>query len=131
MRNKALYPENWVDTIRPDILKRENYKCKKCGIKHRAYVLVDSNCNRTVIEADEHKEYKEYGANTYRIFLQVCHLDHDKSNCDYSNLLAMCPTCHNLHDREHKRLMRLADKKKEKPSNNWIGGSIANVNLIG
>lgn len=131
MRNKLLYPENWVDTIRPDILKRDNYKCKKCGIKHRSYVLVDSNFNWTVIDKLEHDEYKTYGAKTYRVFLQVCHLDNVKSNCDYNNLIAMCPKCHNLNDREHKRLMRIADKKKEKPSYNWIGSTSAPVKLIG
>jgi len=131
MRNKALYPENWVDTIRPDILKRDGYKCKHCGIKHRSYVLVDSNANRTLIDKDEHIEYKGYGANTYRIFLQVAHLDCNKSNCDYANLVALCPTCHNMQDREWKRAIRLADKKKEKPSSNWIGGTTANVRLIG
>lgn len=113
MRNKDLYPENWVDTIRPAILKRDNYKCTTCGIKHRSYVLVDSNMNRTLIDKAEHDEYKTYGANCYRIFLQVCHIDHNKSNCNYSNLVTKCPTCHNLMDREHKRIIRLAGKKKE------------------
>jgi len=131
MRNKHLYPENWVDTIRPDILKRDNYKCQKCGIKHRSYVLVDSNFNRTLIDKSEHDEYTTYGANTYRIFLQVCHLDHNKANCNYINLVALCPTCHNLNDREHKRVMRLAEKKR---TNNWIGlppcGTVP-VKLIG
>lgn len=112
MRNKNLYPENWVDTIRPDILKRDNYKCQKCKIKHRSYVLVDSIGNRTLIDKQEHDEYKTYGANTYRIFLQVCHLDNNKSNCDYSNLIALCPTCHNRMDREWKQAIRLAQKKK-------------------
>lgn len=118
MRNKALYPENWVDTIRPTILARDNYKCTRCGIKHRSYVLVDSNHNRTIIDKDEHIEYKAYGANTYRVFLQVCHLDHNKGNCDPNNLITMCPTCHNLNDRSHKMVMRLAEKKnvmKQKP----------------
>ena len=131
MRNKSLYPENWVDTIRPDILKRDEYKCTTCGIKHRSYVLVDSNSNRTIIDKDEHVEYKAYGANTYRIFLQVCHKDNDKSNCEYSNLTAKCPTCHNLMDKEYKRVLRLAGKKKEMPSKQWIGSAIAPVRLIG
>ena len=131
MRNKKLYPENWVDTIRPDILKRGKYKCATCDIKHRSYVLVDSNCNRTVIDKSEHDEYKTYGAKTYRVFLQVCHIDNDKSNCEYSNLVAKCPTCHNLMDKEYKRMLRLAEKKKETPSMRWIGSSSAPVKLIG
>jgi 5-methylcytosine-specific restriction endonuclease McrA len=131
MRNKKLYPENWVDTIRPAILKRDNYKCTKCGIKHRSYVLIDSAGNKTLISKEEHDEYKPFGAKTYRIYLQVCHLDNNKSNCDYNNLVSMCPPCHVERDRPHRQLMRLANQEKKKPSKDWIGGSIIGVRLIG
>ena len=131
MRNKDQYHESWVDTIRPAILKRDNYKCKDCGIKHRSYVLVDSNKNRTLIEKDEYEDYKTYGANTYRIYLQVAHLDNNKANNDYENLLALCPVCHNLRDKEWKRVIRLSEKKKEMKKIIWLGGGTANVKLIG
>ena len=131
MRNKSHYPENWVDTIRPAILKRDNYKCTKCGIKHRSYVLVDSKGNQTVIDKDEYNEYKAYGAKAYRIFLQVCHLDNVKSNCDNTNLVSMCPKCHHVNDREHKRLMRLAPPIKAIPSYEWLPGNTPLPKLIG
>ena len=112
MRNRKDYPENWNDEIRPAILKRDNYKCCHCRIKHRSYVLVDSMTNRTVIDKREHDEYKGYGANTYRVFLQVAHIDNDKRNCSYENLISLCPTCHNAMDRQWKLVIRLAAKKK-------------------
>jgi len=118
MRNKHLYPEEWQDTIRPRILKRDEYKCTKCGIKHRTYVLVDSSKNRTIIDKQEHDEYKQYVANVYRVFLQVAHLDNIKSHNEDSNLASMCPYCHHLYDKAHKRVMLLAPKKKETM---WIG----------
>ncbi len=112
MRNRKDYPENWNDEIRPRILSRDKFKCQDCGIKHRSYVLVDSHCNRTIIDKQEHDEYKTYGANTYRVFLQVAHKDNIKSNCIDSNLVSLCPTCHNKMDRQWKLVIRLADKKK-------------------
>lgn len=113
MRNKSDYPENWVDTIRPGILKRDNYKCKHCGIKHRVYVLVDSSGNYTLISKDEYLEYKPFGANTYRIYLQVAHVDNIKSNCNPENLITLCPRCHNKMDSQWKKVLRIAEKKKE------------------
>ena len=112
MRNRKAYSEEWTDTIRPRILKRDNYKCTKCGIKHRAYVLVDSSGNYTIITKDEHDEYKPFGANVYRIFLQIMHLDHNKDNNEDSNLAAACPRCHLKNDKQHRALMRIAEKKK-------------------
>lgn len=120
MRNKADYPENWVDTIRPAILERDKYKCVKCGIGHRKYVLIDSAGNYNVIEADECKEYRGYGANAYRIFLQVAHLDHNKHNNSFENLASMCPRCHHRYDVNHKKVMRLGNKKKEETVKNHI-----------
>lgn len=114
MRNRKKYSEEWTDVIRPRILKRDNYKCQKCGIKHRSYVLVDSAKNYTLISREEHDEYKPHGANCYRIYLQVAHLNHNTDNNEDSNLLSMCPKCHLKNDEKHRNLMRLAPKKKEK-----------------
>jgi 5-methylcytosine-specific restriction endonuclease McrA len=108
MRTRNEYPENWIDTIRPSVLKRDLYHCVKCNIKHRSYVLIDQSKNRIVIDKQEHDEYKKEGWNTYRIFLQVSHINHDKSNCDLSNLQSLCNQCHLIFDREHSRIMRLA-----------------------
>src|SRR5882672_7840526 len=108
MYNRNQYPENWVDTVRPRILKRDNYKCCECGIKHRSYVLIDQSKNRILIDLSEHIEYKKEGWNTYRIFLQVSHINHDKSDCSDENLRSLCPQCHLKNDKEHKRLMRIA-----------------------
>lgn len=112
MRNKEDYPDNWTDEIRPRILARDKYRCTKCGIKHRVYVLIDSAKNYNIISKDESEEYKLYGANTYRIFLQVAHLNNDKSDNSDVNLAAMCPRCHHRYDLQHKKVVRLAGKKK-------------------
>lgn len=109
MRNKALYAENWNDEIRPAILKRDEYKCKHCRIKHREYVHIDQNKKRIVITKVEHEELKIEGSNTYRIYLQVAHIDHNKSNNNPSNLISLCNLCHYKNDLQHKRVMRIAN----------------------
>lgn len=117
MRNKSLYPENWVDEIRPTILMRDKFKCTICGVQHRQYVLLDDAGNYTLIEKDEYVEYLKYGAKTYRIYLNVCHKDHNKNNCHSDNLFSACPKCHHKHDIQHKRLIRLSNKKDKEQ---WI-----------
>lgn len=112
MRNRKKYSEEWTDTIRPAILKRDDYKCKHCGIKHRQYVLVDSRKNYTLISKEEHDEYKPYGANVYRIFLQIAHIDNCPDNNNFDNLLALCPKCHLKMDEPYRSIMRIAEKKK-------------------
>lgn len=113
MRTRNEYPDNWVDTIRPSVLKRDNYKCLHCGIKHRSYVLIDQSRNRILIDKQEHDEYKKEGWNTYRIYLQVSHINHIKSDCDLSNLQSLCNQCHLNNDREFKRIKRLSNPAKE------------------
>lgn len=113
MRNRNKYPENWVDTVRPTILKRDNYKCQMCGVKHRAYVLVDGAGNYTIIDRSEYEEYKPFGAKTYRIYLQVSHKNHDKNNCDSENLWSLCIRCHAKNDIAVKKLVRISDKRKK------------------
>jgi len=112
MRNKELYPENWTDTIRPTILKRDNYRCKLCNIKQRSYVLIDSKGIKTTIDKDEFEEYKPFGARVFRVFLQISHTDNNKSNCIESNLITLCPWCHLSVDKEYKRILRKAPAQK-------------------
>lgn len=111
MRNKKKYSEEWTDTIRPNILKRDNYKCTRCGVKHRAYVLVDSSNNYTLIDKDEYIDYRQYGAKTYRIFLQVHHIDGNRNNNIDTNLISVCVNCHFALEKELNRLKRLSEKK--------------------
>lgn len=112
MRNRKKYSEEWTDTIRPAILKRDGYKCTKCGIKHRQYVLVDSKKNYTLISKEEHDEYKLYGANVYRVYLQVAHLDNNPDNNSFDNLITLCPKDHLKLDEPHRAVMRISEKKK-------------------
>ena len=48
--------------------------------------------------------------------LEVAHLDCDPQNCDLSNLVILCPTCHRMHDIDlipTDALVRLRDEKRK------------------
>lgn len=118
MRNKHHYPENWADTIRPAILKRDAYKCTSCGLRHKSVGYYDHR--GTFVECDALMAHwaKTQGFKVQKISLQIAHLDQDKNNNEFTNLSAKCPKCHLNFDRQFnkaKRLMSLrtrAIKKK-------------------
>ena len=112
MRNKSKYTSDWNDTIRPAILKRDNYKCQDCGVIHRLSYSFDRLGNRTKIDKSEIEEEKKFGNKAYQVFLQVAHLDHNPNNNDPDNLKCLCVKCHLNNDRNHRILMRKTKTKK-------------------
>jgi 5-methylcytosine-specific restriction endonuclease McrA len=114
MQNRRDYPDNWNDEIRPNILKRDNYKCVECSIKHRSYVLITDSNQRIKIEYDEFLEYKKAGKNCYKIYLQVSHINNIKADCSPENLRTLCNRCHAKADKEWKSLMRISAPVEKK-----------------
>ena len=107
MRNKHKYSEDWIDTIRPAVLKKDKYVCKICGVRHRKSYVFNKDGSYFEIPENEIKEWKEYGDKAYKVFLQVAHLDQNPSNNKESNLLSMCPKCHLNYDRKFNNLKRI------------------------
>lgn len=114
--DKKAYADDWSDVIRPAILKRDNYRCCVCGIKHRIKVYKDSKGN--YVQCDEFIEQwaKANGKNVFTLFLQVAHLNHDKLDNRPENLKTLCPRHHAKHDAEHKKLLRITLRSKAKES---------------
>ena len=106
------YHPDWKDVIRPAILKREQYKCAHCGIKHKARVYKDTTGK--YVECDDFMEQwaKSTGRKVFTLFLQIAHLDHNKANNEPSNLKALCPVHHARYDTEHKKLARITYSAK-------------------
>ena len=98
--NLKNYSENWKDTIRPSILKRDNYMCKKCKVKHRSRGYYDSNGK--FIECDEHmiSYASRQNIKLIRIILQVHHKNSNKLDNNESNLITLCQKCHLNVERE-------------------------------
>lgn len=111
MHNKNNYPENWDDTIRPNILKRDGYKCVICSAEHRKSYVFNKDGSKFVIPDNEIKEWKAYGDKAYKVFLQVAHLDQNPENNEDYNLSSMCPKCHLNYDRKFNNLKRVTKYK--------------------
>lgn len=109
MKNKHKYPDNWADTIRPEILKRDKYTCNDCGAVHRQYGYYVGN---QFFPLDDHFQIDwatKQGHKVTKIHLQIAHIDQNPANNDYSNLQSKCPKCHLRFDNQFnaaKRLMR-------------------------
>lgn len=108
MQNRNKYAENWEDTIRPDILKRDNYRCGKCGLEHRGLYLFQEDGKIIKIDKEEYLEALRSGEVVKKIFLQVAHLDHTPTNNEYWNLLSLCPKCHLNNDRDVNNIKKKA-----------------------
>lgn len=108
----SLYHPDWKDIIRPAILKRDQYKCKVCKVKHKSRVYKTTNGG--YIECDEFMEQWAVtsGRKVFTLYLQIAHLNHDKTNNDPANLQALCPIHHAKHDKEHKKFQRLIYREK-------------------
>ncbi len=102
MKDRYKYPVNWYDTIRPEILKRDNYVCIRCGIRHRQLVVIEDSGRWTKVQEDLKKVLQEEKRRLYRVFLQIAHIDQNKQNNDYTNLMSLCPRCHAKFDSPYK-----------------------------
>lgn len=123
--NKKEYHPDWDDIIRPQILKRDQYKCRHCGIRHKAVVYTDSKNN--YVECDDFIERwaRANGKKVFTLYLHVAHLDQDKNNNDPSNLVTLCPRHHSKFDAQYKsfkRIIKEHDFKKSKDYRPPTGG---------
>ena len=114
------YHQDWKDVIRPEILKRDNYSCRVCGIRNKSRVYRKSNGGYHVCDAFTEEWAKANGKRVFTLFLQIAHLDHNKQNNDPSNLLTLCPYHHAINDREHKKALRIMYKAVTKNSSKQV-----------
>lgn len=110
--DKKLYDPSWQDVIRPQILKRDNYKCTECGVRHRSRVYVDSRKNYVECDAFMELWCKSNNKKVFTLYIQVAHLDQNKNNNDPSNLSSLCPRHHSLYDANAKKMQRIMYKKE-------------------
>lgn len=122
------YPANWKTEIRPAILKRENNRCKFCGLRNysvgnrengefipTAGNIIHDAAGRGELPYNEALELVKH-CNSWAddklimIVLTIAHLDHDTTNNDYSNLAALCQRCHNRYDVGFRKANRKARK---------------------
>ena len=90
MRNRKNYSNNWNDQVRPFILKRDNYQCKKCKVNHRSTGYYENK--KIFVECDEHmKEWaSRMNFKLITIYLQVHHKNGNTLDNAESNLNVIC-----------------------------------------
>lgn len=110
MKNAKRYSDLWRDVIRPDILKRDGYRCKHTGCKVRHKAIGYYSPMGEWIECDTFMSAWAEGKGfiVQKISLQVAHLDQDPANNNYSNLISFCPRHHFEHDRPFNLIKRIA-----------------------
>jgi 5-methylcytosine-specific restriction endonuclease McrA len=103
---KHLYSENWTDTIRPAILKRDHYLCKNCKVRHRARGYYDSK--KIFVECDDYmiSYASRNNIKLIRIILQVHHKNQNKQDNREENLVTLCARCHLNEERDINILKR-------------------------
>lgn len=111
MKNRDNYPVDWFDTIRPRILKRDNYRCRKCRIANRQLAIKENGIVQPLMDDFEIDWAKRNNKRIIKIYLVIAHLNHITSDNKDENLLTLCPTCHFANDLPMNLVKRLMKKK--------------------
>lgn len=108
--NYRNYHPDWKDIIRPRILKRDNYKCRVCGVGNRMRIV--RNSDEEWLEVDDiiEKESVRTGQPMIRVVLNISHLNHIVTDNRDENLRSMCQLHHIRHDAKHKKAMAIIGK---------------------
>lgn len=127
------YHQDWRDVIRPMILKRDQYKCRQCGIRHKTRVYRQSKGGYQICDEFIENWAKEQGKKVFTVFLQVAHIDQNKKNNKPENLMSLCPRCHSKFDKSYKDLLRITFGKQieEAPTEPHRLVSLESTVLIG
>ena len=113
------YPPNWKQ-IRARILKRDENKCRFCGLRNHANGY--RNGTGKFVELPEGhygdvdaEEGESNGWKSIKIVLTIAHLDHDAENWEVEDirLASLCQKCHNTYDAPFRK----ANRKKNAAKN--------------
>lgn len=108
---KELYDENWKDVIRPEALKRAQYKCQNCGVSQRSQFYREKG-QRVIIEDSFILSWAITNKKKIStVHLAISHTDHNTSNNNPDNLKALCQECHLRHDKEFHKATRIGKRK--------------------
>lgn len=118
-RTRWCRPTDWPQISHHVRFVRAKGRCEHCGRPHGHEVRCLPDGRWFDVEAhgwrDGHgrpapwPDVVEYaGHRSTRVILATRHKDHDPSNNQPANLVALCQRCHMLHDREeHRRRFRI------------------------
>jgi len=114
------YHNDWRDIIRPAILKRDNYRCKNCGIRHKVRAYRMTNSKYMEVDGFTEQWAMDNGKKVITVYLQIAHIDHDKRNNAPENLISYCAICHGKFDGKAKAAKRQLYQFRVQKSNRKI-----------
>jgi hypothetical protein len=107
------YPIDWKDIIRPDILKRDGYKCVFCKQPNRMLYVIENNTPYYFNDEFTKAYYAGKNIKIKKVVLTIMHLDQNITNNNYSNLASGCQRCHLKYDKKQHIVSRLSNKGKQ------------------
>lgn len=103
------YGRHWLEVVRPPILERDGYRCRKCGLAHGSVGYRTKGLFHPVPIRRRH------GQKLVTIYLQVAHVNHIHGDDRPENLITLCPRDHILHDKAKHKSTRQIHKDQARP----------------
>lgn len=125
--DRSRYPDNWKE-IANAVKERAGWKCEKCGVEHRRFIVRDE-CDQSIWHYATDEEYYGQTAHVVQVWLTVHHKGvdypdgspgspHDKMDNRPENLASLCQRCHLIADLEthmaRARETRIRKKHEQK-----------------
>lgn len=105
--NPLKYTHDYKDVLRPEILKRDNYKCTKCGIPNKTRYITDPVSGWLAVDAEIEAWAITEKVKISKSVLTIAHLNQLTFDNRFSNLKTLCSVCHLAYDREFKASVKV------------------------
>lgn len=112
IKDPTIYPSNWKQISARIRFDRAKGRCEKCNAPHGVtiyrnpdkledYVTMSADGDLLLPNGTPLDDYGFEYTKSVRVILTVAHLDHDTTNNDDSNLMALCQLCHLRYDAQY------------------------------
>lgn len=96
----------WTKVVRPAILKRDQYKCRVCGIAQHSLVYINSLGNYTLCDDFVYSWAIKNNKSPFKVWLKVACLDGSDYSEDPDNLITLCAHHYNYVGNDIFKAMR-------------------------
>lgn len=98
--------------IRPIILKRDNYSCQCCGVKHKSRVYINSRKNYVTCDEFIEQWAKKEGKSVFTVFLNIINIKNFSFSENPEDYLTLCPKHSQMYNRDVLKDFRNSFKAK-------------------
>ena len=114
--NSKGYSVTWRDIVRPDILRRDNYKCSHCSVKNNVLFYNENGVRKLVDDNWLHSWAIKNNIKLSKVCLSISHSCHNSACINYSHLTTLCQACHLRYDKHHHLMSRLINASQKRVS---------------